>query len=220
MDKLISFLNKLLDFIYKKKCYFCGSNKECVKMCSKCYSELIHSDLTPDRELDGITVYSAGAYEKYIQKMIRGLKYHNQKDLAFYMAKFMWEYFSEIQTKYNLPQQFQVVPVPLHIKREKKRGYNHMQLVAEEFCALSGFTPNYELIKRIKNTKPQYKLSRTEKIRNLENAFKADITKLQDMPVLIIDDICTSGATFDSMIKELKKNNIQNITCLSTSSPN
>ena len=215
MKKILFLFNQLLDFIYKKRCYFCKSSKECVKMCSKCYDELIFADSRPDRILDGVVVYSAGCYEKTLQKMIRGLKYHNQRELAFYMAKFMWNYFSSL----GIDKDFQVVPVPLHKTRERKRGYNHMQLVAEEFCALSGFSPNYELIKRIKPTKPQYKLSRTEKLKNLENAFSVDKSKLLDKPVLIIDDICTSGATFLSMIKELKSEGIEDITCLATSSP-
>ena len=204
MGSLKIIFNKLLDFIYKKKCYFCNRSNECVKMCSSCYEELIHSDLVENRELLGVRVYSAGVYEKNLQKMIRGIKYHRQRELAYYMAKFMWEYFSEIIEKYNIEPDFQVVPVPLHKKRQKQRGYNHMELVGDEFCALSGFDANYELVKRIKNTMPQYKLSYSKKLKNLENAFLVDKTKCLKKPVLIIDDICTSGATFTSIIKELK----------------
>ena len=215
MEKFLLYFNKLLDFIYKKRCYFCGSSKECVKMCSKCYAEMNYSDKAINREILGVKVYSAGVYEKNIQKMIRGIKYHRQKDLAYYMAKFMWKYFCEL----GLEKDFQVVPVPLHKSRQKKRGYNHMELVADELCKLSGFSPNYELIKRIKPTKPQYKLSKQEKLKNLENAFEVDKTKLSDKPVLIIDDICTSGATFGSMIKEFQDNGINNIICFAMSSP-
>ena len=94
-----------------------------------------------------------------------------------------------------------------------------MELVAEEFCRLSGFTPNFELIKRIKDTKPQYKLSRKERMKNLENAFEVDKTKLLPLPVLLIDDICTTGATFEEMIAALKKEGIENIICLASSNP-
>ena len=67
--------------------------------------------------------------QKNLQKLIRGLKYHNQRDLAYYLAKFMAEYFSKITDK----DIFEVVPVPIFPKREKKRKYNHMNLVGEEF---------------------------------------------------------------------------------------
>ena len=219
MEKIKIVFNKLLDYIYKKKCYFCSSSKECVKMCSKCYDELTYSDIRLNRAISGVNVYSAGIYEKYLQKMIRGIKYHRQKELAYYMAKFIWEYFKQIIEKYGLPTDYQIIPVPLHKARQRKRGYNHMELVANEFCELSGYTPNYELIKRIKNTKPQYKLSRTEKIKNMENAFKVNKDKDLHKPILIIDDICTSGATLTSMIDELHKEGLTEIVCLTASSP-
>ena len=219
MKEIAEFFNKLLDYIYKKKCYFCGKSNESVKMCSKCYEELSFNDVKENRYINGVKVYSAGLYDKNLQKMIRGIKYHKQKELAFYMAKFMWNYFSEIIKEFDLPKNYQVVPVPLHKARQKKRGYNHMELVAEEFCRLSGFSPNYELITRIKNTKPQYKLSYSEKQTNLQNAFKVDKTKLLNLPVLIIDDICTSGATFGSMIEEMKSQGVLDITCFAVSSP-
>jgi predicted amidophosphoribosyltransferase len=94
-----------------------------------------------------------------------------------------------------------------------------MELVAEEFCKLSGFTANFELIKRIKDTKPQYKLSRKERMQNLFQAFEVDKSKLLDMPVLILDDICTTGSTFEEMINALKKKGINNIICIAASSP-
>jgi predicted amidophosphoribosyltransferase len=95
-----------------------------------------------------------------------------------------------------------------------------MQLVAKEFCILSGFEPCFNLIKRVKMTRPQYKLSRNERSENLKNAFKVDKSYYNsDLPILIIDDICTTGSTFESMIYELKLNGIEDITCLATSSP-
>ena len=94
-----------------------------------------------------------------------------------------------------------------------------MELVAKEFCNLTGYGENFDLIKRIKDTKPQYNLSRTQRMKNLESAFEVDKSKLLDMPILIIDDICTTGSTFEEMINSLNKNGITDITCLAASSP-
>ena len=209
------FFSLFLDLIYKKKCYFCGKSKYSLKMCPECYNELSYTDIRVDRIIDGVNIYTCGVYEKNLQKLIRGLKYHKQKELAFYLAKFMYEYFSKL----GINKSFQVVPVPLHKNRIKKRKYNHMELVAEEFCALSGFTPNFKLIRRIKDTKPQYKLSRKERMANLAGAFEVD--KINDLhkPVLLIDDICTTGATFEEMIFALKKEGITDIICLASSNP-
>ena len=209
------FFNSLLDLIYKKKCYFCSSSQYSLKMCPQCYDELNFNDFKVNRIVQGVNIYTCGVYEKTLQKLIRGLKYHRQKELAFYLAKFMWEYFKQL----NLDKNFQVVPVPMHKNRAKKRKYNHMNLVTEEFCRLSGFIPNYELITRVKDTKPQYKLSRPERMVNLSNAFVVDKHKNLDMPILLLDDICTTGSTFESMINELKLSGINDICALASSCP-
>ena len=185
-------------------------------MCPSCYQELTFSELHPNRIINGVNIYSCGIYEKYLQKLIRGLKYHNQKELAFYLAKFMYEYFKEL----DIEKDFQVIPTPLHKNRIKKRKYNHMELVAEEFCKFNDsyiFNPN--LILRIKDTKPQYKLSRKERLENLSNAFEVAASENLNRPVLILDDICTTGATFEEMIRTLKKCGITDIICLAASNP-
>lgn len=208
-------LTDLLDWIYKKKCYFCKSSKEAVKMCSKCYEEMDFLPVKPSRTVKGKKVYCAGIYSKNLQKLIRGLKYHNQRDLAFYLAQFMSEYFEKISDK----KDYEVIPVPIYTKREKKRKYNHMNLVGEEFCRITANTLNVDLIKRIKDTKPQYKLKRQERVQNLTNAFKVDKSKYNGKTLLLIDDICTTGSTFEEMINELEKNGINDIICLAATTP-
>ena len=192
----------LLDWIYKKKCYFCKSSKECVKMCSRCYAELEHLSPSVNRIVYSKNVFCAGVYSKNLQKLIRGLKYHNQPDLAYYLAKFMYEYWVQLTNA----DDYQIVPVPIYYTRLRKRKYNHMQLVAEEFSKLSGYPVNSGLILRVKDTRPQYKLKRAERLENLKNAFKVDISQLdRRRKILILDDICTTGSTFEEMIKEFEK---------------
>ena len=207
--------SSLLDLIYRKKCYFCGKSKDSVKMCSKCYSELSFNDFRANRIIDGVNIYSCGIYEKTLQKLIRGLKYHKQKELAYYLAKFMAEYFEHL----NINKTLQVIPVPLHKNRIKKRKYNHMNLVAEEFCKITGNIYNPNLIRRIKDTKPQYRLNREERMKNLSGAFEVDTLADNKLPLLILDDICTTGSTFEEMINTLKRCGITDITCLASSSP-
>ena len=206
----------LLDWIYKKKCYFCKSSKECVKMCSRCYAELEHLSPSVNRIVYSKNVFCAGVYSKNLQKLIRGLKYHNQPDIAYYLAKFMYEYWVQLTNA----DDYQIVPVPIYYTRLRKRKYNHMQLVAEEFSKLSGYPVNSGLILRVKDTRPQYKLKRAERLENLKNAFKVDISQLdRRRKILILDDICTTGSTFEEMIKEFEKNNIYDITCFAATTP-
>ena len=206
----------LLDWIYKKKCYFCGHSAECVKMCSKCYDTLEFLPVEINRTFNKVNIYCAGIYNKNLQKMIRGLKYHRQRDLAYYTAKFMHQYWEKL----NIEGDFQIIPVPIFPKRKKQRKYNHMELVAEEFAKLSGYEVNFNLIKRVKDTKPQYKLKKIERISNLDKAFEVDKSKfIESKRVLLIDDICTTGATFEEMIRELNKYGIYDIVCLTAATP-
>ena len=210
------FLVNLLDWIYKKRCYFCKNSKESLRMCSNCYEAITPLPVNVNRIINGINVFCAGNYSKELQKLIRGLKYHKQKDLAFYQAKFMYEYWE----KFNYKEDFQVVPVPLHKKRLKKRGYNHMELVAEQFCYLTGYEPNFEFIERTKDTKPQYRLTKKQRAQNLHKAFKIDKSKyIPNKKILLIDDICTTGSTFEEIINELKENGICDIICFATTTP-
>lgn len=212
---MLKFLDKLLDWVYKKKCYFCKSSKEAVKMCSKCYDELEFLPVQINRIIGGKKIYCAGVYSKNLQKLIRGLKYHNQSDLAFYLAKFMHEYFTKITDR----KDFEIVPVPIFPKREKKRKYNHMNLVGDELAVLLECNTNKNLIKRIKDTKPQYQLKRSERMKNLSGAFCVDKEKYNGKTLLIIDDICTTGSTFEEMIKEFDKNGIKDIVCFAATTP-
>lgn len=209
------FLLSLLDWIYKKKCYFCKSSRDNSRMCTQCYETLDFQPVKINRIIDGKKVYCAGIYAKNLQKLIRGLKYHRQRELAYFLAKFMYEYWQNISDDKNL----QVVPVPIYEKRRKKRKYNHMELTAVEFCRLGGYNYNPDLIKRIKDTKPQYKLKKAERVQNLSNAFQVEPDKLQTGTVMLVDDICTTGSTFEEMIRELKKYGIENIVCFAATTP-
>lgn len=186
-------------------------------MCPNCYEKLEFADTKANRIIQGVDVYCAGIYTKELQKMIRGLKYHNQKDLAYFQAKFMYDYFTQLENLKN--KDFEILAVPLHKNRIKRRKYNHMELVCEEFSKLSGFGYNFDLIKRIKDTKPQYKLSRQQRLENLHNAFEVNPNLPKDKYLLILDDICTSGTTFEEMIKTLHNYKIKGIVCFATSTP-
>ena len=129
----------------------------------------------------------------------------------------MYEYFENIEILKD--KDFEIVAVPLHAKRIKQRKYNHMELVCEQFSKLSGYECNFDLIKRIKDTKPQYKLSREQRLENLSNAFEVNKDAYKGKTVLVLDDICTTGSTFEEMIKALNSEEISSIVCLSTSTP-
>lgn len=215
---MIKFLSQLLDLIYKKRCYFCRSTDSGNLMCENCFESIEFLPCKIFRNINGCQVFCASVYKDNLQKLIRGLKYHNKKELAYFQAKLMYEYWKKLTVS---EKEFVIVPVPLHCTREKQRGYNHMLLVAQEFAKLAGenYIVENNLIKRIKNTKPQYKLSKAQREQNLKNAFEItkNCDKYKNKNILIFDDILTTGSTLEEMIKVFKQNGFENLYAFTTS---
>lgn len=211
-----NWIRSFLDLVYKRKCYCCSTSRDNALLCSRCYDELFFCNPLPSKFVAGVDVYCAGIYNKNLQKLIRGLKYHKKRELAYYLAKFTYEYWNQL----GLSGEFEIVPVPLHQKRMKKRKYNQVDLIAEELARLTGYSVNNELVKRTKDTLPQYKLSRIERLDNLKNAFVVDKSKYNSgKKLILLDDISTTGSTFETMVNELKFNGINNIVCLAVATP-
>lgn len=184
------------------------------RMCEKCYNSIEFLLTVPVKKIWGVNVYSASVYSKNMQKLIRGVKYHRQKELAFFQAKIMFDYWQRLECS---NENFLIVPVPMHKKRVKKRKYNHMQLVADEFSKLTGYEVATDLITREKETQPQYRLTIKERENNLSGAFKVDKTLYNGEKLLIIDDILTTGSTIKEMIKSFQDVGVYNITGFTTS---
>jgi len=217
---MINFLTQLLDCLYRKRCYLCGKTKESAKVCSVCLAEIRKNEFNHSFNIDvdnGVQFYYAGFYAKDMQKLIRAIKYHEQREIARYLAGFTFEYWKRFKIS---EKKFFVVPVPLFPKRQKQRKYNHMELIAKEFCALldNGSELKPDLIKRIKNTKPQYGLKTQERIDNLKDAFEVDLTNYNGENILLFDDILTTGTTMHEMINTLKTAGVTSITCLAITS--
>ena len=208
---MINLIKQLLDWIYNRVCYFCHKSSPSGLMCDKCYENVELNFPEPIKILGDIRVYSSNLYADNIKKLIRGLKYHKQKELAFYMAQFMYTFWQKLEIS---REEFEIIPMPLFTKRQKERGYNHVELIAEEFAKLTGYSVNVELVKRIKATKPQYKLRLNDRVENLKNAFVVDSTKYNGKKLLLMDDICTTGTTFNELIETLKKHNITDLCAI------
>lgn len=104
-----------------------------------------------------------------------------------------------------------LVPVPLHISRLRRRGYNQAQVLAEELSALTGIPVLADWIARVEKTAPMKDLSAKERQNNLKRAFKIRQNDVKLSTVIIIDDIYTTGSTIDAMSRELKKAGVERI---------
>ncbi|MBI3553446.1 MAG: ComF family protein [Elusimicrobia bacterium] len=99
-----------------------------------------------------------------------------------------------------------LVPMPMHPARRRERGYNQASLLAETLSAVAQ-VPVEELVSRKRATKPQWALGREQRAKNLDGAFCvcAPEDKVKGKRLLLIDDVCTSGSSFESCAKVLNE---------------
>lgn len=104
-----------------------------------------------------------------------------------------------------------LVPVPIHKKRLRRRGYNQATLFAAALGRELQIPVIDNLISRVENTKPMKMLSGRERQNNLKKAFKIGQNDVKLDTIIIIDDIYTTGSTIDALAREIKKAGVTNI---------
>jgi ComF family protein len=98
-----------------------------------------------------------------------------------------------------------IIPVPLHPQRLRERGYNQSGLLARELGRVSGLPVWEGSILRLRNTPAQVKAASADDRRsNVRGAFSCNDEKVRGKRVLVLDDVCTTGATLDSCAVALK----------------
>jgi len=142
-------------------------------------------------------VRSAGRYEGMLKELIHCLKFYGKKPASKIIA--------EIILKRVDGQVFEnidcLVPVPLSRKAKSQRGYNQTELIAGIISSRKGIELGRDMVK-VRETLPQNKLDRKQRLRNLRGAFevKGDI---RGKRALILDDVYTTGATMNEAAKTL-----------------
>jgi len=135
-----------------------------------------------------------------MRQAIHQLKYGNLRALAKPLAKLLRDYLIE-----NPVSEEVLVPVPLHQKRLRERGYNQSSLLARELGKLINLPVVDDCLIRQRHAPPQARTANIEERRsNVANAFTCRDHRLRDKNVLLIDDVCTSGTTLDACASVLK----------------
>jgi ComF family protein len=143
---------------------------------------------------------AAAAYEGPLERAIHRFKYENWRSLARPLASLL----ADRLAVEPLPASF-LVPVPLHGERLRSRGYNQSDLLAKELIRSLRLPPPSGHLRRSRNTPAQVGLDRLRRHRNVAGAFIWHGPPLQGEPVLIVDDVATTGATLDACARALKE---------------
>lgn len=142
---------------------------------------------------------SAGQYGDWLETAIRRLKYSGEFARAAHLGALLSMTFDDL----TMPDV--VIPVPLHPRRLRERGYNQSALLAEASLSGQRELVNESVVYRIVDTPPQARMSGAARQLNVQSAFRVDPAQLpDDAHVLIVDDVMTTGATIGEMARELR----------------
>ena len=156
-----------------------------------------------------LPVFAWGMYGGTLKRAISALKYQNQPQLARPLGYLLAQAWLNSQIAPKTPI---VVPIPLHANKQKQRGYNQAALLAQSFCDVTGLQLQQLGLERSRETQSQFGLSSLEREKNLETAFQLGLGFRQQYPaspVLLLDDIFTTGATAKSAMQTLSQAGIQ-----------
>lgn len=223
----------ILGIIYPKTCCFCGKVSE-KELCKTCAEKVIYIEEPrckrcgkPVRYAEQEYCYdcqkNTHAYEQgrslWLHKMpvslsIYQFKYKNRRIYGEFYAKEMARLYGNLIQLWGVEV---IVPIPLHRKKRKLRGYNQAEIIARQLGEIMGITVDCGSVVRNRYTRPQKELNDKERKKNLKQAFSVTDKWRDYKRVLLIDDIYTTGSTIDTVAEELKKNGVQKVWFLTIS---
>lgn len=138
-----------------------------------------------------------------VQKMIHFLKYKRNSDIGILLGKL---YGLELAKLSHFNTVDFIVPVPLHPKKLKKRGYNQSEIIARGLSAAMQIPVDTSSFARNVFTETQTKKSKYKRWENVDSIFGlADSTVFEDKHILLVDDVITTGATIEACAQEILK---------------
>ncbi len=145
-----------------------------------------------------------------VKNILHNLKYHNRPEIGISLGKMIARYQPVFFEK---AKDFELVPIPLHPKKEYQRGYNQAKKIAEGISASTNLPVNTSCLQRKVHTKTQTRKMRADRAENL----RKKIFQAQNPPekVILIDDVITTGATLEAACRELSEQGTKEFIILS-----
>ncbi len=198
----------VLDILFPPRCVGCAADG--VWLCGAC---LLRCGPSVDkrRPIDGVDrLLCLGSYDSpTLGTAIRSLKYASGRVLATTLGTALGSLARREHIRSDC-----IVPVPLHHRRQRSRGFNQSALLAYGIATVTG-VPARTIVRRIRNTVPQVSLTEERRVKNVANAFSLanGVTVVPERGI-IVDDVFTTGATISEVARVLRKAGMHSITAL------
>lgn len=193
----------LVDLINGPQCPACGQphppTAPAWPLCAACFEQLPHMD-------------GARAVAFHVGPMRRaviGLKFHGRRELTEPLGEMLEQRFlNELARPHRLDFDGvdAIVPAALHPERRDWRGYDQSVLLATELAKRTGKPLWEDVLERVKHTRPLLTMSPQDRAKEMLGAFEARKTwRLRGTSLLLVDDVCTTGATLSAAARALKR---------------
>jgi ComF family protein len=215
---MIMKFNPFVDFIdlmFPNLCVVCGNNlqRNEHQLCLSCLVDiprtnyhLIEENPIEKRFWGKVPVFRATSYFFFqkgssFQKLLHILKYKGNKEIGLIMGKYAA---LDLLDSPDFTSVDLIIPVPLHPKKQKSRGYNQSEWIGKGISMILKIPQDTSTLVRVKENPSQTKKSVYERFENTEGIFKLiDSTILAGKHVLLVDDVLTTGSTLEACILAL-----------------
>lgn len=208
------FLRSIHRLFYPEVCVLCrlALVKTKKQLCIYCLLKLPRARLINPHENPVFNVFrgripvgNAGAFLVFrsggiTRQLLHEIKYRENRDLAVWMGKM---YAQELRRS-GMPPTDCIIPVPLHRRKQKQRGYNQSEAFAEGISANLSILVNTRSLLRKTNTQTQTRKSRWDRWKNVQDVFVVENPEMvKGKNIMLVDDVVTTGATLEACIRVL-----------------
>ncbi|TAL60685.1 MAG: ComF family protein [Bacteroidetes bacterium] len=207
--------NDFLSLVFPKICYACGKSlfkkEDCI--CTYCHYHLPRTNFhlkadNPVHKLfwGRVNIHSASAMylfnkESKVQHLIHQLKYRGKKEIGISLGRY---YGRELKKSLLFSSADMVIPVPLHLKKLKKRGYNQSEVFVQGLAESLKVVNGSDLLIRTYASQTQTQKSRFDRWKNVEEIFKVTAPeKIAGKHILLADDVVTTGSTLEACANKI-----------------
>lgn len=209
MGIIKTLFEQILSVFFPFRCHSCQSSCEFgIVLCNDCQEKLRESISYPKAVKDtscDFTLYTMADYKSFAAEAIKIIKYRPSEKLAVSLALAAIE---KADLKNFLNGEDVIIPVPMHEKRLKERGFNQAEVLAKNYAEKLGCKYSPAIVRK-RFTKPQASCSEEERLTNLENAFALvpalDKEAFYNRRLVIVDDVATTGTTLSKCAAPLKE---------------
>ncbi len=200
----------IISLLFPELCNACGTNlnRGEEQLCIKCQLDLPYTDFHnyPDNRVAKqlwarLPIHAAMAMLYFkkgskVQNLIHGLKYNGKTEVGIKLGSLLA---ARLKTSEMYQDIDLIIPVPLHPKKQKSRGYNQSECIAAGVAEGLGIKMDTAHLLRTKSTSSQTKKTRYIRFENMEKVFEVmKPEQLADLHVLLIDDVITTGSTIEA----------------------